>query len=93
MLLFLTLLLIVMLLYVAGAWMLNRIGGWRIVLGWLTCIVAFWSFPVFAAVITGRGGEALAALGVLIHLPVLFSIISWAILFGAALVTRYRRHE
>ena len=90
---FLIFLLIVVLPHVAGAWALNRIGGWRIALGWLSCTIAFWLFPVFAAIITGRGGQALAALGALIHIPVLFSIISWAILFGTALVTRYRKHE
>ena len=90
---FLIFLLIVALPHVAGAWAINRIGGRWIALGWLSCAIAFWLFPAFAAVITGRGGEAFAALGALIHLPVLFSIISWAILFGTALVTRYRKHE
>ena len=90
---FLIFLLIVALPYVAGALTLNRIGGWRIALGWLSCVAAFWLFPVFASVITGRGSEAFAALVVLIHLPVLFSIISWVILFGTALVARYRGHE
>ena len=90
---FLTLLLMVALLHLAGGWWLSLIGGRRFALCWLSCAIAFWLFPVFAAVITGRGSEAFAALGVLIHLPVLFSIISWTILFGMALVARYRKSE
>ena len=94
MLFFLTFLLIVVLLYVAGAWGLNRIDGWLIALCWLSCAIAFWLFPVFAAVITGRGvAVGLGALGALIHLPVLFSIISWVILFSIAWTSRYRKHE
>ncbi len=88
----LTILLIVALLFIVGVWGLNRIGGRVITLVWLSCNIASWLFPVFVAAITGRGSETWDAVGALIHLPVLFSIIGWAMSFSIALIIRYRKY-